>query len=124
MKKLFILIISLFYYSCSDLFLTEKIIECNIDEPEYTFDSDIKPIIDQYCISCHRSNYSAANLNLSEYNQFNISKYFVPGDTTQGEILNRINDKNDPMPPIWVGTMDENSIQIIKKWILECAIEN
>ena len=124
MRKIVITILCLCAFSCSDLFLTEKEIECEVDEPQYTFEADIKPIIDQYCISCHRSNYQSGDLDLSDYNEFNISKYFVPGDTTQGEILNRINDSDNPMPPAWLGPMDEESIQIIKTWILECAIEN
>ncbi len=120
MKQLFILILSLFCFSCSDLFLTE--IPCEFDEPQYTFEADIKPIIDQYCISCHRSDYQSGDLDLSEYNEFNISKYFVPGDTTQGQLLNYIQNINDPMPPS--GLMDIEKINIIKTWILECAIEN
>ena len=63
MKQLFILILSLFCFSCSDLFLTEKEIECEADEPQYTFEADIKPIIDQYCISCHRSDYQSGDLD-------------------------------------------------------------
>ena len=124
MIQLFFLIFFLLCSSCSDLFLTIKKNECEIDNPKYNFDADIKPIIDQYCISCHHSDYPSGNLNLSAYNEFNISIYFIPGDTTQGKILNRINDINNPMPPAWAEPMDEKSIQIINTWILECAVEN
>ena len=88
MKQFIILILSLFCFSCSELFLTE--INCEIDEPQYTFESDIKPIIDQYCISCHHSGNPSGNLDLSNYSKFNTSNYIVPGDSTQGKIIERI----------------------------------
>ena len=123
MKQLFILIFSLFCFSCSDLFLTKtEQIECEFNNPQYTFVTDIKPIIDNYCISCHTTSNSSGGLDLSDYSKFNISNYIVPNDTTQGKILNRIQNKDFPMPPS--GLMDFEKIDIIKTWILECAIEN
>ena len=124
MKQFFLLIFLIFIFSCSNFFLTEKEIDCEFENIQYTFQADIKPIINQYCIQCHRSDFASGNLDLSEFSEFNISKYLIPGDTTQGAILNRINDPDNPMPPSWVGTMDQNSINIIKTWILECAVEN
>ena len=124
-KNILVLLVNLiFFSSCSDLFLTEKMINCENYNPQYTFEKDIKPIFNKYCISCHRSDNAIAGLDLSNYSEFNISKYFIPGDTTQGLILKWIKDVEDPMPPSWFGVMDRDTINMINQWILECAIEN
>ena len=121
MKKI-IPILYLFCISCSDFFLTEKEIECEIPEPHFTYSENIEPILDANCTVCHNSNSQSGGLSLSSLEDFNLSNYLTPGDTTQGSILNRIQNTQNPMPPY--GLMNPENIEMIKIWILECAIEN
>lgn len=124
MRLFTLIMISLFLFSCSEWLLTEIEQDCNIENPKYTFTEDIKPIFDQYCIQCHNSDNASADLSLSNFEDFNLSMYFTPGDSTNGLILERIENTENPMPPAWVGPINTADILILKTWISECAIEN
>lgn len=124
LRKFIIGIFSLCIFSCSEWFLTEIEQDCNIENPQYTFNAEIKPIFDQYCIQCHNSNYASADLSLANFEDFNLSMYFTPGDSNDGLILERIENAESPMPPAGFSPMNTEDILILKTWILECAVEN
>ena len=121
MKKIFPIIFILFT-SCSDWLLTEKVIECSETNPQFTYEENIKPILEANCTGCHYTNFQSGGLSLSSLEEFNLTNYLVPGDTIQGSILNRILNAENPMPPS--GLMNSDYINIIKTWIWECAVEN
>ena len=126
MRKIIIVIFCLCIFSCSEWFLTEIEQDCNIENPQYTFDADIKPIFKANCVDCHDSddpNYGS--LNLSRYEHFNLSEYLIPGNPHEGKIIERIKNQDNPMPPNWdVGMLEQATIDTISTWILECAVEN
>ena len=65
--KIIHIILFLFCFSCSDLFLTEikqAETDCIIDSIDCTYSEHIKPIFDANCISCHGF---AGGLNLNSY---------------------------------------------------------
>jgi len=121
-KKILFIGTCIIIFSCTDLFLTEKEIECIEENPEFTYIEDIKPILENNCTVCHNIDNRSGGLSLSSYNDFNLSTYIVPGDNSQGAIIKRITNQKNPMPP--TGLMVQENIDIIKTWILECAIEN
>ncbi len=125
MKKI-VPIIFILFTACSDWFLTEKVIECEENNPQFTFEEDIKPIFKANCVACHYSdNPDYGPLNLSEYEHFNLSEFLIPGNITEGKIIKRLQNQDNPMPPIWFGGMlEQATIDTISTWILECAIEN
>ena len=91
LKKLRLLYIFgiIVFSSCADLFLTEKVIECYVENPEFTYTENIKPILETNCTVCHNINNQSGGLSVSSFDDFNLSRYIVPGDTSQGAIERR-----------------------------------
>lgn len=71
------------------------------------YNPDIKNIMNNYCITCHGGNAPSRGVDLSTYQNV---KYY----SEKGNLIKRINDKNNPMPPN--GLMPSDKIQILQKW--------
>ncbi len=87
-----------------------------------TYESDVKPIIAQGCLSCHGSNPSAKDFRMDTYQNLMV---FVNGKDT-GALMRRLDDgKNtkDGKPGNmnkWLGKTDEErskNLETIKNWI-------
>ena len=74
---------------------------------EISFFHDVKPIMDNYCITCHSGDSPRANLSLTTYES-------VRGKTEKGNLLKRINDHTNPMPQS--GLLPKYLRQTIQKW--------
>ena len=72
-----------------------------------TYYSDIKPIINNYCISCHSGNAPSGGFGLTSYEE-------VRGKTEFGPLLKRINSPGDPMPQD--GLMPLRERKIFEDW--------
>ncbi len=57
-----------------------------------TYQTHIKPIMDESCVGCHGGNGAAAGLNLETYEE-------VKQAVEQNHLLDRIHSENAPMPP-------------------------
>lgn len=72
-----------------------------------TYDSSVKRIIQDNCISCHSGDNPAANMSLETYKN-------VKCQAEKGQLLNRIDDKMHPMP--MGGLMPKETREKIKLW--------
>ena len=84
-------------------------------EETVTYDADVSPIITNNCIGCHSGPNANAGLDLSSYAN-------VRGAAEQGNLVNRINNGSNPMPP--TGILPPETRQIIDQWIADGYLEN
>ena len=79
--------------------------------------NQIKPIFDNYCISCHGN---AGGLNLESYTELMASNSVVIGDSLNSSLWYKVN--NQSMPPS--GSLTETQIHLIGFWIQNGAVNN
>lgn len=75
--------------------------------PEVAYSHDIAPLVASYCTTCHRGKDPSAGLVLDSYDA-------VKDEVESGELLARIHDELDPMPP--VGRMSSRQRQLFEDW--------
>lgn len=94
-----------------------------------TYDQDIKPVFEQYCVSCHKSGGQASYSPLDSYQNIingktncastNEKRYIYPSNSTSSYLYKKIIGSQDicggKMPPS--GSFPQDKIEIIKKWI-------
>ena len=103
---IYILIISACSYDDPDI--------CEDENPSFT--TCVSPIIQENCVSCHSYSGSAGStLNLDNYDA-------IKHATLEGNLIERINSIENPMPPS--GRMSHSSIDIIEKWKLNGSPNN
>lgn len=113
-KSLYILVVCL--TGCT----TAIIDEINTDElppieGEVLYNPDVTNIMFNSCITCHSGPAASASTDLSNYQ--NVRFY-----TESGNLINRINDQTNPMPPS--GLLPARQRQIIAKWVTDGFPEN
>ncbi|AZQ65109.1 hypothetical protein EI427_23115 [Flammeovirga pectinis] len=123
MKKVFIFtFISLLIFGCSEAVIDDDntgtndndVIEVPEDDDDavaeeaVVYDPHVLTIADNYCISCHSGSSLQAGINLSGYTNFKFQ-------TESGNLLSRINNSSNPMPP--AGLMPQEERQRIQKWV-------
>ncbi len=79
------------------------------------YSPDIETIMFNHCTTCHSGNAPSANVDLSTYQ--NVRFY-----TEQGNLIHRMNNTNNPMPPSGVLSIEQR--QLLDKWILDGYLEN
>ncbi len=84
--------------------------DCGCDTTSYYFATDVFPIFENNCISCHAGNHPETTYRLTNYAE--ISESVINGNT-----LSRINSTlaSEVMPQS--GKMDDCKIKIIEKWL-------
>ena len=114
MKILFSLFISIVIIGCTektfnDILLTE--------DDTVVYSPDIEQIMTNHCISCH--NYGMANggVQLEYYSD-------VRFNTESGNLISRINNSVDPMPPFPAEMLSGESRQKISSWAANGYPEN
>jgi len=80
-----------------------------------TYQSDIRSIMTNHCITCHAGPAPNAGLDLSNYQNTRFS-------AENGGLVPRMNDAVNPMPP--VGKLPATSLQLIDKWVADGFPEN
>ncbi|WP_430412355.1 c-type cytochrome [Kordia sp.] len=118
-RKLIFLIFTgtvLLLYNCTTNTIDEgDITDLPPIEETVTYDDDVLPIITNNCIFCHSGPNANAGLDLSTYAN-------VRGAAEQGNLVNRINNGSNPMPP--TGILPPETRQIIDQWIVDGYLEN
>ena len=126
---LLLIIITLIFQSCyNDVGPIEPEIQIN----EVSFLNDIQPIFTQNCTSCHPN---SGNLDLTAENAYSqiVNKTadaytgirVIPNKPENSILFKKIDHSNNfgaNMP--LGGTLTDNEINLIKKWILEGALNN
>lgn len=105
-------IMAFFISSCT----SNKYAPVNPNTPshEVGYTTHIKPIVDNFCITCHGGNSPSANLALNTYED-------VRKAAEKGLLLKRINDQAHPMPV--GGLMPKNERVIFNKWKANTFLE-
>jgi len=80
-----------------------------------TFDDDVEAIITTNCVGCHSGPSANAGLQLTGYAN-------VRAAAEQGNLVGRINNASNPMPPS--GQLPPETRQIIDQWIIDGYLEN
>ena len=122
MKELLILFCSVSLFS-----------SCYYDNEEYlygiqncetlsmSFESDIIPIINEHCTSCHGGETPSAGLSLMTYNELVVSAT----DDTNAGIINRVGraeGETGAMPTNY--SLSQCQIEYIKAWVAQGALNN
>ena len=93
----------------------------NCDTLSISFETDISPIINEHCISCHGGETPSAGLSLMNYNEFVISA----NDDTNSGIINRIQRAEGEvgaMPTTY--RLSQCQIEYIEAWVTQGAHNN
>ena len=91
-------------------------IDC--DSQEMSYEDDIQPIVNKYCLVCHSKEVNFGNITLEEYEE--ITKYIDSGEM-QGAINHE--DGYSPMPKNGAPLLD-CEIEKIESWINDGALDN
>lgn len=86
----------------------------NLTIEEVSYETHIKPIMENYCTSCHSGEYPEGGLWLETYEQVRLK-------TERGNLLQRINDEQYPMPID--GLMPEKERKLIEEWANQGFLE-
>lgn len=103
---IFTLITLVSFIQCTSTNQTNQSQEVPIQKVSY--ESHIKPIVRNYCLTCHAGKTPSARLDLSTYDNLKDA-------TKNGELLKRINDHSNPMPKN--GLMPKNERLLFLKWV-------
>ena len=91
------------------------------------FAREVLPILSNKCFACHgpdTKEKKLVRLDLEGLAKEDLGGYHAidPGDLEQSELLYRIIDEDDPMPPADFGkTLTKQEKEVIQKWILSGA---
>lgn len=81
-------------------------------EPDVTgpvnFDPDVQTIMFNNCVTCHSGSAPAASIKLETYQE-------VREQTESGNLVSRMNDASNPMPPGGLVTLQQR--KMIEKWL-------
>ncbi|MBO6793434.1 MAG: hypothetical protein JJ895_05955 [Balneolaceae bacterium] len=102
-------------------------------QSEISFSTDVQPILQQHCVSCHNGNFAQNNFNASSYASIMSGSGVVYGanivvanEPDQSGLVDII----EPNPESGLRRMPQDSalsgdeIQTIRAWILEGALNN
>ncbi len=102
------------YSSC-----TKAVIDESIPTPPINrlvkYNPDIQGIMFNHCITCHGGAAPSGGFALTTYDQVRFY-------TENKNLISRINDTSDPMPPS--GLLKSENRQIIEKWVADGFPEN
>jgi len=103
-------------------------------EPAVSFSQDVKPIIDQHCISCHQPDGQgviASGFDMSSYDGLMKGAQFGPmiiaGDVEGSNMLVLMEGRADPsisMPHGQSEPVPKQDIETIRHWIAQGAKNN
>lgn len=118
MKQIIILLFSIsLFFSCSDTSPEDLIDDTPITE-SVKYATNIFPIVESQCLSCHNDNFSSGNNSYSSYAQFREA-------TENGNVIARITGNlGDPLTMPQGGQLPQNSINLILQWQIDGYLEN
>ncbi len=93
------------------------------DEVDYA--RDVAPLLRKNCVACHNKAEAEAGLNLESHTELmkggDSGAAVVVGDASAGELLARIIDDDDPMPPednsVGAKRLTEAEVNVLRRWI-------
>lgn len=104
------------------------------DKAAVSYNTDIRPIINDYCLSCHQpggKGYEKSGFDLRTYQgMMKGTKYgavIKPGDSFSSTLIMLVEGRADPsikMPYGMNGGLSKDKIDLLKKWIDQGARDN
>ena len=113
-------IFSISFQSCTYGVEEELIPNTECDTLSVSFSTDILPILDSNCSSCHGESYPEADLNLTYYES--IASSVLTGETLERIMLSI--DNVSIMPPTPNSPLTECEIDKIVAWTNQGALDN
>ena len=102
-----------------------------VTEPKVDFNRDVRPLLSEYCFTCHGPDDAKRKSNLRldlQETAFKPAKSgkpaIVPGDVVKSELVARLTaeDEDDRMPPAKTGKqLSPEQIALLKKWVSQGA---
>jgi hypothetical protein len=92
-----------------------------------SYGRDIRPILADHCFQCHGPDAAAREAELrldlradaiAERDAYHV---IAPGDAGASELLRRIQDDEDPMPPAEHARLGRREVELLRRWIVEGA---
>jgi len=97
------------------------------EPPEQFFESKIRPLLIDRCLSCHSDKEADGGLSLESKEGWAEREVIVPGAPEQSLLITAVRflDSSLQMPPEDSGIekLSENEIQLIERWIREGAVD-
>lgn len=103
-------------------------------QKEVSFKNDIRPILNDYCLSCHQpggKGYEKSGLDMRTYESLMKGTRFgaviKPGDSFSSVLIMLVEGRADPsikMPFGINGNLSKGNINLLKKWIDQGAKDN
>lgn len=103
-------------------------------EKVVSFKADIRPILDDYCLSCHvpgGKGFEKSKLDLSSYQSLMKGTQFgpiiKPGDSQNSTLNMLIEGRADPsisMPYGIKGSLSPDKVKLFKRWVDQGAQDN
>jgi len=100
-------------FGCTKAIIDES--ETNPIDRIIKYNPDIQGIMFNHCITCHGGAAPSGGFTLSSYDD--VRNYIE-----NGNLISRINDADNPMPPS--GLLTQENRQIIEKWVADGFLEN
>ncbi|MGI9517099.1 MAG: PSD1 and planctomycete cytochrome C domain-containing protein [Pirellulaceae bacterium] len=96
---------------------------------QISFNQQIRPLLSRHCTVCHGPDESSreADLRLDQRSAAiaDLGGYaaILPGDPDSSELIARISDTDDPMPPEEHGhRLSDDEVELLRAWIREGAV--
>ncbi len=105
------------FISTNDLDLSGVVTETVAGKQEISYTSDIKPILDAKCISCHKKGGQKRDTPLTTYKEVTKPKLATPGDS-KSLILRKLNKKS-PIGTMWKNLKSISEYTMIRDWIVK-----
>lgn len=128
MKKVRIVTALLVYAS-----LTVLLAACS-SEPEISFSQDVRPLLDEYCLSCHQpggSGFEASGFSMASYDELmkgtEAGPMIIAGDVEGSNLVVLMEGRADPsisMPHGSLKKVPGSDVATIKSWIAQGAKNN
>jgi mono/diheme cytochrome c family protein len=88
--------------------------------PSYT--RDIKPLLENYCVHCHKPGKAKAGVDLSTYTAMlrgskKGKKIVIPGQPHHSTVQHTMDGGRPSMPPRREKQMKEEEIELVRAWI-------
>ena len=92
-----------------------------------SYGRDIRPLLADHCFQCHGPDAAAREAELrldlradaiAERDGYHV---IAPGDAGASELLRRIQDDEDPMPPAEHARLGRREVELLRRWIVEGA---
>ncbi|MEM0968514.1 MAG: PSD1 and planctomycete cytochrome C domain-containing protein, partial [Verrucomicrobiota bacterium] len=110
---------SAFIYLCG-LIAGTRLLSAEVPPPP-DFASEVLPILSDKCFACHGPDAKESELKLTSYDEATKRRHGVqaiaPENLSQSELLYRITDDEDPMPPSDAKPLSERERSLLTHWI-------